>query len=215
LSLTLLPSAPGPCHHPSSALPYCRCHSLLSSAPLSAAATPLSPILHGTPNACRCLMPVLPYCRRHFLQGSTPVCLPGSGPLLLPAFHVLSPCAVPDASRRLSTAQPSCCCHSLLGSAPAGRLGRSHPSFPQIFEWAPRYLLPSTTRIQISGNFYPKLPCALLCTNTNGVDQNPEGLAGDKDCAQNNDGGQTPHVKCKVPDVGNPDNADCCDAQGL
>jgi hypothetical protein len=55
----------------------------------------------------------------------------------------------------------------------------------------------------------------LLCPDTNGVDQNPEGPAGDNNRTQNNDGVQTPRVKCKVPDVGNLDNANHCDAQGL
>jgi hypothetical protein len=55
----------------------------------------------------------------------------------------------------------------------------------------------------------------MLCTNTNGVDCNPEGPDGDNDCTQYNDGVQTTRVKCKVPNVGNPNNANGCNAQGL
>jgi hypothetical protein len=125
------------------------------------------------------------------------------------------PCGVPNVSHLPSNAQHSCCRLALLGSAPVGFLGRSHPSSPQPSKWGPRYLPPSAARVQISHGFHPKLPHALLFPDTNGVDRNPKGPAGDNDCTQNDDGVQTPCVKCKVPDVGNLNNANHCDAQGL
>jgi hypothetical protein len=125
------------------------------------------------------------------------------------------PCDVPDAGRRPSNTLHSRRCHSLLGSAPVSHLDHSHPSSHQPSKWGPGYLPPSAACVQIHGNFHPKLPSAMLCTNTNGIDCNPEGPTGDNDHAQNDDRVQTPRVKCKVPYVGNPDNANCCDAQGL
>jgi hypothetical protein len=213
LVLTLPRSAPGACRHSSSTLPYCRHHSLLGTTPVHCfhrSHLPFSPIPCWAPAGCCCMLLTLPSCSCHSLLSSTPHVSSQPWTPSPPNF----PCGVPDASRRSLNAPRSCCCLTLLGSAHVGFLGRSHPSSSQRYKWSPQYLPPSAAHIQISGEFHPKLPRVLLCPDTNGADQNPEVPAGDNDCIQNNVGVQTPRVKCKVPDVGNPNNANCCDAQG-